>query len=95
MNWVDFSSQSVSAILQEEKDRGMEFHYAWLLILILIVAWRDPKDSQYLLATNKLCLVMWYVNLWHTVHKERQLDNNIHFYIYKESIREIIERTHA
>ena len=34
-----------------------------------------------------------YSNLWHTAHKERQLDNNIHFYIYKEAIREIIERT--
>jgi len=32
------------------------------------------------------------MNLWHTAHKERQLDNNIHLYIYKESIREIIQR---
>jgi hypothetical protein len=28
--------------------------------------------------------------LWHTVHKERQLDNNIMFYIYKEVIWENI-----
>jgi hypothetical protein len=34
-----------------------------------------------------------YANLWHTVHKERQLDNNITFYIYKEVIRQCIQDT--
>jgi hypothetical protein len=34
-----------------------------------------------------------YHNLWHTTHKERQLDNNIYFYIYKETIRKCIQDT--
>jgi hypothetical protein len=89
----DFPSQPVPDRLEEVQDRGMEFHYAWLLILIALVAWRESKDSQFLSTTNKPCLAARYTNLWHTAHKERQLDNNIHFYIYKEAIREIIQRT--
>jgi hypothetical protein len=51
------------------------------------------KDSQFLSTTNKPCLAARYANLWHIVHKERQLDNNIDFYIYKEVIRESIQKT--
>jgi hypothetical protein len=78
---------------KEAQDKGMEFHYAWLLILIALVAWREPEDTQFLGAMKKPCLAARYVNLWHTVHKERQLDNNIMFYVYKEVIQMSIQNT--
>jgi hypothetical protein len=72
---------------REAQDKGIKFHYAQLLILISLVAWRERKDTQFLGVSKKPCLVERYVNSWHTAHKERKLDNNITFYVYKEVIR--------
>jgi hypothetical protein len=38
-------------------------------------------------------LVVRYQNLWYTTHKVHHMDSNATFYIYKETIRDIIERT--
>jgi hypothetical protein len=46
---------------------------------------------QFLDRMHKPFLAVRYVSLWHTAHKNRQLDNNITFFIYKETIRECIE----
>jgi hypothetical protein len=61
--------------------------------MIASVALREPKDTQFIGATKNPCLAARYINLWHTVHKERQLDNNITFYIYKEVIWENIQNS--
>jgi hypothetical protein len=42
---------------------------------------------------KKSYLAARYVNLWHTTHKERQLDNNIMFHVYKEIIWTSIQNT--
>jgi hypothetical protein len=68
---------------REAQDKGTSFHYAWILTLIALVAWREPKDTQFLGVVKKLCLVARYVNLWHTTHKERQLDNKSHYIFTK------------
>jgi hypothetical protein len=72
---------------REAQYKGIEFHYAWLLILITLVAWREPKDTQFLSTMNKPCLVARYPNFSHTTKKERQMDTNIVFYNYKNVIR--------
>jgi hypothetical protein len=43
---------------KEAQDKGMDFHYAWawLLILITLVAWRDPYNTQFIGARQKPCL---------------------------------------
>jgi hypothetical protein len=41
---------------KEAQDKGMEFHYAWLLILIELVAWKEPKETQFVGAMRKPCL---------------------------------------
>jgi len=71
----------------EAQDKGTQLHYAQLLMLIALVAWKEPQDTQFMLATNKPCLAMRYTNLYHTKQKERQLNNNIIFYIYNEVIQ--------
>jgi hypothetical protein len=46
---------------------------------------------QFLDGMEKPFLAARYVSLWNTAHKHRQLDNNITFYVYKETIRHCIE----
>jgi hypothetical protein len=43
-------------------DKGMEFHYPWLLILNAFVAWEEPEDTQFLGLRGKPCLVGKYQN---------------------------------
>jgi hypothetical protein len=93
MNWETFLLNQFLIDCEEAQDKGTEFHYAWLLILIALSSWREPDDTQFLGVKEKPCLAAWYQNLWYTTHKARQMDNNVAFYIYKETIRDNIERT--
>jgi hypothetical protein len=93
MSWEMFLLNQFLIYYREDQDKGMEFHYSWLLILIILVSWRDPYDTQFMGVVKKPCLAVKYVNKWHTADKERQLDNNIVFYVYKEVIQMSIQNT--
>jgi hypothetical protein len=94
MNWETFLLNQFLIDCEEVQDKGTEFHYSWLLILIAVLSsWREPDDSQFLGVKEKPCLAMWYQNLWYTTHKVRQMDSNVTFYIYKETIRDNIKDT--
>jgi hypothetical protein len=69
MNWVMFLVNQFLMDCREVQDKGKKIHYAWLLILIALVAWREPKDTQFMVFSKKPCLVVRYVNLWHIAHK--------------------------
>jgi hypothetical protein len=65
----------------------MEFQYAWLLILISLVIWREPEEEKtFLEGMQKPYLAARYDAFWHTMHKNIQMENNITLYIYKETI---------
>jgi hypothetical protein len=93
MNWEKFLLNQFLIDYEEVQDKGTKFDYAWLLILIALSAWRDPDDTYFLGVMEKPCIVTGYRNLWFTMHKVRLMDNNVAFYIYKETIRDNIERT--
>jgi hypothetical protein len=61
---------------EEAQDKGTQFHYYWLLILIALSSWREPYDNQFLGVTKKPFLVVCYQNLWCMTHKARQMDSN-------------------
>jgi hypothetical protein len=47
MNWEMFLVNQFLIDYKEGQDKGMEFHYTWLLILIALVSWRESDDSQF------------------------------------------------
>jgi len=93
MNWVTFFVNQFLTDYKEAQDNGMKFHYAWLLILIELVSWRDPRETEFLEGMQELCLEARYVSSWNTTHKNMKMDNNVIFYIYKEIIQHFIEDT--
>jgi hypothetical protein len=93
MNWSTFMVNQFLMDCREAHEKGTEFHYAWLLILIALTVWRELEEMEFLEGMQKPFLVARYVSLWHTAHKNKQMDNNITFYIYKETIRQCIEYT--
>jgi hypothetical protein len=86
MNWETFLVNPFLTDCKEARDKGMEFHYASLLILIALVTWREPEEKNLLEGTQDPCLAKRYVSLWHITYKNRKMDNNVIFYIYKETI---------
>jgi hypothetical protein len=77
----------------EAHDRGMEFHYPWMLILILFTAWEDLEDVQFLGLRGKPCLAAKYQKLWYTSNKIRHIDTNFDFFLYDKRIWHCIRNT--
>jgi hypothetical protein len=45
---------------EEAQDKGVEFHYTWILILIALSTWREPDDMQFLGVKDNPCLAARY-----------------------------------
>ena len=63
------------------QDQNQPFHYAWLLILIRFVGWKEPKQGIFL-STNLNYRGAQCANLWFSSDAVRQEANNIVFYYY-------------
>jgi hypothetical protein len=86
MSWAPFLLNQFLLDYAEAQDKGMEFHYPWLLILISFTTWGEPEDAQFLGLRGKPCVVEKYHNFWFSTNKRRQMDNNIEFFLYAERI---------
>lgn len=53
------------------------FHYAWLFLSIVLVAWELPEESQFLSVSLDLPKVVKYASLWETKDAEHIHDNKI------------------
>ena len=93
MNQATFLVNQFLTNCIEAQEKGTEFHYAWLLILIALVGWKEPFYYQCMRTTNIGNMVPWYANLWHTPNKRRKTYNNVTFYVYFDTIMYIIEHT--
>jgi hypothetical protein len=69
MNWAMFLLNQFLIDCEEARDKGTEFHYSWLLIIIVLSTWRELDDSHFLGVRENLCLSAQYQNLWYTIHK--------------------------
>jgi hypothetical protein len=47
MNWVKYLVNQLELDCREAHDQGYEFHFSWLLILIVFIAWEMPKGVTF------------------------------------------------
>jgi hypothetical protein len=94
MSWVPYLLNQFLIEFSEAQDRGMEFHYPWLLILIAFTAWEEPEDAQFLGLRGKPCLVAKYHNFWYTTNKRRQINTNVEFFLYGRKDSEMHQGIH-
>jgi hypothetical protein len=77
---------------QDVWDVGMEFHYSWIIILVALVGWKNPKYTMFL-QINRRWSATQYESLWHsTVAKDIQENTDI-FNTYLEEIQGKVEET--
>jgi hypothetical protein len=69
MIWKPFLLNQFLIDYTEAHDKGMKFHYSWLLLLFALATWKEIEDAHFLGMRGKLWLAAKYRNLWYTMHK--------------------------
>jgi hypothetical protein len=47
LSWAPYLLNMFLEDCKDAQDLGTEFHYSWLLILIALVGWREPKYTYF------------------------------------------------
>ena len=68
------------------------FHYAWLLLFIVLVAWELPEDSQVPSVTPDLPEATKDASLWATKHAQHIKENKIFWILMEMNIHMAINR---
>jgi hypothetical protein len=63
LSWAPYLLNQFLIDCRDAQDNGTKFHYSWLLILIALVGWKEPKFSSFLDRKGKCCAVR-YETLW-------------------------------
>jgi len=65
-NWVQFRCEEFLTNYREVQEEGKTFHYAWLLLSIVLVTTELPKDSQFPSLDQDWPEATKYASLWVT-----------------------------
>lgn len=77
---------------REAQELSKTFHYAWLLLLIALVAWELPKDSQLPSVALEVPEAAKYTSLWVTKDAQRVRDNKVFWILMEINVRMAISR---
>jgi len=70
-NWATYLLNEFVEDCREAQDKGQLFHYAWLLILIEMEAWRAPTGAQFPRVSLSDCRTVRYMNLDYSRNYEK------------------------
>lgn len=71
-NWSQFLCEEFLENFHKVQEESKTFHYAWLLLSIVLVAIELPKESQFLVLDLEWLEAAWYASLW-TIRDVRQM----------------------
>lgn len=81
--WLDYLCREFLENCCQAQEQGNTFHYAWLLLSIVLVAWELPEDNQFPMIAQDLSEAVNYASLWATKDVQRIRDNKI-FWVFME-----------
>jgi len=91
-NWVHYFYSEFLVNYREAQDHSKTFHYAWLLLSIVLVAWELPEDSQFRPVAPDLLDAAMFASLWVTKDPQWIKDSKIFWILMKMSIHMAINR---
>jgi hypothetical protein len=77
-NWASYLLNQFLLDCYDAQDNGTKFHYSWMIILISLVGWQEPKFSTFLDIMGK-CYATRYESLWKEKDNKMQQEKNIVF----------------
>jgi hypothetical protein len=57
---------------REAQDRGYEFHFRWILILIMFIAWEMLEDATFPDIDSFEPLIVKFTTLWYSSNMGKQ-----------------------
>lgn len=85
-NWVKYLCNNFLANWREAQDHSKTFHYASLLLTIVLVSWELPENSQFSLVPPNLPEATKLASLWATKEPKRVKDSKIFWILMEMSI---------
>jgi hypothetical protein len=76
-SWALYLLNQFFVDCRDAQDNGTEFHYSWIIILIDLEGWKEPKFSAFLDRKGK-----WYVTRYESLseakdNKNQQANNTV------------------
>jgi hypothetical protein len=78
-------------VCREAQDLGYEFHYNWLIVLIIFVAWKMPKGTTFPNIEPSESLAARFSTLCYTNDMTKQWQSNVVFHAYYQQLKVSIE----
>jgi hypothetical protein len=89
MNWVSYLVNELEKECCEVQDQGYEFHFSWLLILIVFFSCEMPEGATFPEVEPSEPLAARFTTLWYSSDMEKQWQSNVVFHTY------YLQLTHA
>jgi hypothetical protein len=77
-SWAPYLLNQFLIDCRDAQDNGTKFHYSWLIILIALAGWKEPKFLTFLDRMGK-CYAARYESLWKEKDNKTQQANNMFF----------------
>jgi len=91
-NWDQYLCHEFLEDFWEAQDDGKTFHYAWLLLLIMPVAWRMSEEIQFPRHDPDLCEAMKFTSLWEVKDPKWVMETKIFFFLFESELRMVINQ---
>ena len=89
-NWSLYLLNQFNEDYRVAQDQNQPFHYAWLLILIGFIGYKEPKQVLFL-STSLNFKGAHFANLWAVLDAKKQDAKNMAFYYYYDQLCKAIK----
>jgi hypothetical protein len=72
MNWERYLVNQLEQDCRESQDQGYEFHFIWLLILIVFISWEMPEGATFHEIDPSEPLAAKFTMLWYSSDMGKQ-----------------------
>jgi hypothetical protein len=91
MNWASYLVNQLEQDCREEKDKGYEFHFHWLLILIAFIGWEILKGATFPEIDPSKQMAGKFTTLWYSSDMVKQFHSNAVFHTCYLQLKRAIE----
>lgn len=87
---MQYLYKELLANFYEVEEESKEFHYAQLLLLIVLVAWRLPEDIKFPPYDEDLVEAAQFASLWETKDPERIMESKFFWILVNMDLYTVI-----
>jgi hypothetical protein len=91
MNWASYLVNQLEKDFREAQDHGYEFHFSWLLILVIFISWEMPEGATIPKIEPFEPLAMNFTTLWYSRNMAKQWQSNVMLHTYYLQLKRVIE----